>query len=119
MPAMPGPDTLARARHRAQDVVGQLRRLLSSRAWACRAWCPAWAQACPCARIGRAGPGLLEQRVVAQTQYQQMLAQGLAMLPSIQPGAIGQLVGQVRERSADLKQKATTRARRPPSRWWP
>ncbi|MBB1652634.1 DUF1631 family protein [Delftia sp. UME58] len=108
-----GLTTLSRARHRAHEVVGQLRRLLMQPGVGVPGLVPG---------VGGVGGGLqqapasaaltqalLEQRVVAQTQYQQMLAQGLTTLHiDVSPAAIGQLVGQVRERSAELKRKATT-----------
>ncbi|MCG8989073.1 DUF1631 domain-containing protein [Delftia acidovorans] len=108
-----GLTTLSRARHRAHEVVGQLRRLLMQPGVGVPGLVPG---------VGGVGGGLqqapasaaltqalLEQRVVAQTQYQQMLARGLTTLQiDASPAAIGQLVGQVRERSAELKRKATT-----------
>jgi hypothetical protein len=108
-----GLTTLARARHRAQEVVGQLRRLLMQPGVGVQGLVPGVGgsgggapQAPASAALAQA---LLEQRVVAQTQYQQMLAQGLTTLHiDVSPAAIGQLVGQVRERSADLKRKAAT-----------
>ncbi|WP_212645214.1 DUF1631 family protein [Delftia sp. PE138] len=111
MPAMPvGLTTLSRARHRAQEVVGQLRRLLMQPGVGVQGLVPGVGAGMPQAPASAAlTQALLEQRVVAQTQYQQMLAQGLTTLHiDVSPAAIGQLVGQVRERSADLKRKATT-----------
>src|SRR2546427_477141 len=111
-----GLTTLSRARHRAHEVVGQLRRLLMQPGVGVPGLVPG------VGGVGGVGGGLqqapasaaltqalLEQRVVAQTQYQQMLARGLTTLQiDASPAAIGQLVGQVRERSAELKRKATT-----------
>lgn len=105
-----GLTTLSRARHRAHEVVGQLRRLLMQPSVGVQGLVPGVGGGMPQAPASAAlAQALLEQRVVAQTQYQQMLAQGLSTLHiDVSPAAIGQLVGQVRERSADLKRKATT-----------
>ncbi|CAB5700793.1 Protein of uncharacterised function (DUF1631) [Delftia tsuruhatensis] len=105
-----GLTTLARARHRAHEVVGQLRRLLMQPGVGMAGLVPGVGGTAPQAPASAAlAQALLEQRVVAQTQYQQMLAQGLTTLHiDASPAAIGHLVGQVRERSADLKRKAAT-----------
>lgn len=110
MPA--GMTSLARARHRAHEVVNQLRRLLTQPSVGVSGLMPGVpapsSQAPASAALAQA---LLEQRVVAQTQYQQALAQGLTSPPmDYSPAALGQLAVQVRERAVDLKRKAATTA---------
>lgn len=105
-----GMASLARARHRAHEVVNQLRRLLMQPGIGLAGLVPG-VEAPPAPASAALAQALLEQRVVAQTQYQQALAQGLSTLPmDHSPAVLGQLVEQVRERAADFKRKASTSA---------
>ena len=92
-----GMTPLSRARQRAQGVMGQLRRLLTQPATGFD-----MANAPPAsAALAHA---LSAQRVHADTYYS-----GVAtMTEDYSPAAVVQLVGAVRERSTELKKKATT-----------
>lgn len=101
-PGMPaafanGMTPLVRARQRAQGVMGQLRRLLTQPATGFD-----MVNAPPAsAALAHA---LSAQRVHADTYYS-----GIAtLMEDYSPAAVVQLVGTVRERSTELKKKATT-----------
>ncbi|WP_120965223.1 DUF1631 domain-containing protein [Comamonas sp. lk] len=104
-----GANVLSRARHRAQEAVGQLRRLLSQPAIGIQGLLPGM-PAGPVAPASAAlEQALREQQLAAVTQYQYVATQGLANDgQDYGPAAIGQLVDLVRERSAQWKQKAST-----------
>ncbi len=96
-----GATPLGRARQRAQGVMGQLRRLfgqpglgfVGGEGGAAPAPSPALAQA------------LAAQRVQADSFYVSALA---TMVEDYSPASILQLAGELRERAADLKRKAST-----------
>ena len=92
-----GMTPLARARQRAQGVMGQLRRLLTQPATGFD-----MVNAPPAsAALAHA---LTAHRVHADTYYS-----GVAtLMEDYSPAAVVQLVGAVRERSTELKKKATT-----------
>jgi hypothetical protein len=85
---------LARARQRAQGVLGQLRRLFVDRG----ADFEATRQQAPSPELAQA---LVHERGVRREAY----VTGVGVLPA---GGVQQVAGEVRERSAELKRKATT-----------
>jgi len=85
---------LARARRRAQGVLGQLRRLFVDRG----ADFEATRQQAPSPELAQA---LVHERGVRREAY----VTGVGVLPA---GGVQQVAGEVRERSAELKRKATT-----------
>lgn len=121
--ASAGLGMLARARHRALDAMNQLRQVLSQPA----VGIPGLMPGAPLVPMPPASAALAQalqeqqQLMVAENRAQYPAATGSAMaMPAMDysPAAIDQLVNQVRERSADWKQKAQTTGRRRPSRWW-
>jgi hypothetical protein len=93
----PGATPLVRARHRAQGVMAQLRRLLVQPATGYD-----MVNAPPASQA--LAQALAAHRVHADTYYS-----GLAsMVQDYSPQAVVQLVGTVRERSTELKKKAST-----------
>lgn len=93
----PGVTPLVRARHRAQGVMAQLRRLLVQPATGYD-----MANAPPASQA--LAQALAAHRVHADTYYS-----GLAsVVQDCSPQAVVQLVGTVRERSTELKKKAST-----------
>jgi hypothetical protein len=86
--------TLARARQRAQGVLGQLRRLFVDRG----ADFEATRQQAPSPELAQA---LVHERGARREAY----VTGVGVLPA---GGVQQVVGEIRERSAELKRKATT-----------
>ena len=105
-----GPNVLARARHRAQDAVNQLRRLLSQPAIGMPGLVPGIAATAPAPASAALAQALREQHMAALTQYQHLAGRGpdAAMAMDYSPAALDQLAHLVRERSADWKKKATT-----------
>ena len=85
---------LARARRRAQGVLGQLRRLFVDRG----ADFEATRQQAPSPELAQA---LVHERGVRREAY----VTGVGVLPA---GGVQQVAGEIRERSAELKRKATT-----------
>ncbi|MBK6559816.1 MAG: DUF1631 domain-containing protein [Comamonadaceae bacterium] len=85
---------LARARQRAQGVLGQLRRLFVDRG----ADFEATRQQAPSPELAQA---LVHERGVRREAY----VTGVGVLPA---GGVQQVAGEIRERSAELKRKATT-----------
>jgi hypothetical protein len=85
---------LARARQRAQGVLGQLRRLFVDRG----ADFEATRQQAPSPELAQA---LVHERGTRREAY----VTGAGVLPA---GGVQQVVGEIRERSAELKRKATT-----------
>jgi len=111
--ASAGLGMLARARHRALDAMNQLRQVLSQPA----VGIPGLMPGAPLVPMPPASAALAQalqeqqQLMVAELRAQYPAATGSAMaMPAMDysPAAIDQLVNQVRERSADWKQKAQT-----------
>lgn len=103
-----GLNMLTRARHRAQEAVGQLRRLLSQPAIGIQGLLPGMPTGPVAPASAALEQALREQQVSAMSQYQYVATQGLGSPMDYSPVAIDQLVGMVRERSAQWKQKASS-----------
>ena len=113
--ASAGLGMLARARHRALDAMNQLRQVLSQPAVGISGLMPGTAPAAPMPPASAAlVQALQEQQHMMLTQLNPqypMVAGTVMAMPAMDysPAAIGQLVNQVRERSADWKEKAETK----------
>lgn len=113
--ASAGLGMLARARHRALDAMNQLRQVLSQPSVGISGLMPGGAAMPPMPPASAAlVQALQEQQHMMLTQFntQYPMMAGTAMvMPAMDysPAAIGQLVNQVRERSADWKEKAGTK----------
>lgn len=116
-PAAAGVSPLARARQRAQGVMGQLSRLLiqpvagPDRAHALVGSAVPPAAASTSASLVATAPAsaalahaLAAQRVHADVYYSSLAT----LMQDLSPAAVVQLAGAVRERSTELKKKATT-----------
>ena len=111
-----GLSVLSRARNRAAEVVGQLKRILGPSGVGIpgEAGTAGYAGSGPASMGGhgaQASPALTqalaEQQRLAITQYQ-ALAATAPMVMDVGLGTINELVSMVRQRSVDLKQKAET-----------
>lgn len=112
--ASAGLGMLARARHRAMDAMNQLRQVLSQPALGISGLAQGGVPVSMPPASAALAQALQEQQHMMLTQFQAqypVMAGTVMAMPAMDysPAAIGQLVNQVRERSADFKDKAETK----------